>query len=1082
MRTEKGFVFKGGKTTCEKQPASATDARVTCNGVSFNVLYEFVASDGKIIRANAAPDPKLEGKQQYLGVSYTPPQTQTSASSCATTPEKWSMTLELRDAVSVGGSYQMSDSVTVDPETNEAQSKTIPFDVKCTDSTRAKPETGSVKELVAKTAKVTGDNDIYNKIYGMWVASNYLGPEEYVSVSDFTWVDPANPDRGFKLNIDTKAKSAILNIDISQLGITAGSAFQVEKDGTVLKTCGFPPCYQAPKLTTNKIVTLKLDEGDPTFTFAGFSRTAGLDAIPGAGIELTRKNPKYVPTGTTTTVIELFNALEDLKVTLTDFTPASDGFSIKYQTEPAKLPSPGAIIGFHLNAAGYTYEDADAVTVNVGDAKVTKCADASGKMGSESIYCYHVADNLLKFVTLGSQQGTPETIDVKGLTRRAEVAAITSMEEAKGDIVLTRAKPSQYGLTAANLDDTARITISNIGVSKPNGPVKMNVKAEGQSKDFQLAVEILPLNMQTIEGKRTNTTVELAGRPGVLKDCMVGEFAPCFVTRAVDRVVVNLESNTDTTMFIRNLAIPSNEMKLCSGKVPGTDCGNYGQCWEPPIEGVGKQCFSQCRREYYEAKVKAGAKFEFLKEEKFCVESASQCKKTGEAKTTAGLCNDPKKKICCSQGGGVQKAATTGKTGAGGETPSAQSSSVPCIPYQVYDNWYLAIDYKEISHLLPSGMTECTAPDTTVCWMKYDTKPSCPASKDIYRIEKRSSVVEILMKRSESGDLISSKNAYCGPRPKNSTDNKAYKNKGFRCVDSEIAGEVCSPKASVSGGGYFDSPDCSSGQKCCLPTTKTIRKSKNEMCNKQEKGYCGDKNIGLQISTDIGVSCEGDLRCMKETVVKFGAQSTEGIAEYFEGGLYKSITFDGPNGPRVEACEGETFAIPKYTEGRSTCVDPVNPGAAKAKFVAAYCDKLQGCVPTIVKLCDSDMRSLVKLCGYDRLPSECRTQKFGVDKKPYGVEGLFYENIELRSKCKNADLSPVVKFPISCSSYGKYATIYSRSCVSDAETDELFWRLLCTKMKLTDGYSKIAATSTETKANLQKDVGTRCAKLNIPVT
>jgi hypothetical protein len=354
------YAFKGSLTEC----TSISTNSFSCYGLKFTVLQDYITYKGKVTtKGGEASKAEIKGKPN-LGYFYTPPaaSTTTSASSCTSTPEKWTMTLELRDAVFDGSTYQMSNAAGVDADTNKKLEQKIDFYVICTQSTSSSSSSGSIKDLTTKTVAVTSANDQYNKTYGMWADDGTLGPSEAIRVTDFAWVDSSTPTNGFSISIDASASNGVLNIDLSALGLTPSSNMQIVKTtisgtSTTLSSCGTSPCISSYGDSSSKAVKLKLSEGDPKFTFTGFTKATGLDTITG-DIELTKSNPSYG-----SGLIKLHKPMpsSSLKVAISDYKKTSDGFSLQYVTSPSTLNKP-ATFGIDLTKAGY--ESPNSVSVS----------------------------------------------------------------------------------------------------------------------------------------------------------------------------------------------------------------------------------------------------------------------------------------------------------------------------------------------------------------------------------------------------------------------------------------------------------------------------------------------------------------------------------------------------------------------------------------------------------------------------------------------------------------------------------------------------------------------------------------------
>ncbi|MFC1740999.1 fibronectin type III domain-containing protein [Nanoarchaeota archaeon] len=375
------YVFTGKSfTNCEKQPVAepAMDQQVTCYGIKFTVLKDFIKNKGRVTTAGGSPGKAVE-KKQVVGMQYKPPTSTMSSSNCAKDPETWIMNLELRDADSVAGYYQMASGPLVDYDTNQLQKKEIKFKVICGASGTKAASEGSIEELTYRTAVVRQENDGYNKTFGLWADANSLGPEDKISVTDFAWIDPNDRSNGFKITINPEADYGILNIGLDKIGLIPDSQFTIKKNGEDMPTCGVPPCITTPYASINeRVIRLKLNRQDPVFTFSGFDSATGVAAMPVGGLQLTYDSPVG-----SSGQIRLHNPIPGdptplKKVVLNNYVQNEDGFDIEFSTDPGSFLEPGVTIGFNLSGLGFSGKPSG---ISVDDVGMDECLGATGIFG-----------------------------------------------------------------------------------------------------------------------------------------------------------------------------------------------------------------------------------------------------------------------------------------------------------------------------------------------------------------------------------------------------------------------------------------------------------------------------------------------------------------------------------------------------------------------------------------------------------------------------------------------------------------------------------------------------------------------------
>ncbi|MBN1544087.1 fibronectin type III domain-containing protein [Candidatus Woesearchaeota archaeon] len=379
--TRTAFTPAGAEQRCEVQPAvidlnSGTNPELVCGGMRFSLNLMSIANTVRRVSAGTAGSaPSSTAMPEGSLVIHWEQQTGGSTTATCTDAEQtWKMTLEIRGADSVGGGgYQMGTGPISDYETNVEQKKTVEFKVVCRGG-QTGPAAGSLSDLARMSAVVRAENTAANKTFGLWVDdATPLGPTEEIRVGDFVWVEPGPPpvrQSGFRVNIDSTAQFAILNMDVGRMDLIPGDDLNIYKAGQLLMRCGEAPCIESTGDSNNRVIRIRLSAGDPIFEFTGFRAAAGIEGLPAGGVVLSRTNPAY-PSATEPSIMLREPIPSDVRVTLSSFRQNDDGFSIMCNTTPATMIDP-VTVGFDFDRIGYSA----AGTVSVEG--MTPCSGTAG--------------------------------------------------------------------------------------------------------------------------------------------------------------------------------------------------------------------------------------------------------------------------------------------------------------------------------------------------------------------------------------------------------------------------------------------------------------------------------------------------------------------------------------------------------------------------------------------------------------------------------------------------------------------------------------------------------------------------------
>ncbi|MBW2965085.1 hypothetical protein KY363_06515, partial [Candidatus Woesearchaeota archaeon] len=716
----------GSASACSKITVESTDKgdyTMSCGDFNITVLGDYVRTKGNVISpgSKALSSKAVKGVAAYL---YTPPASTTTSLTCASQPEKWTMTLEIRDAVSTAGSYSMADTPSVDSESGEKQTKTLTFNVLCKQSTTATVTSGSIKDIVSKTVSVTSDNNVYNKTYGMWVPDYQLGPTESIKVSDFEWISSAKPEEGFKISIDSTAANGVLNIDLTSLNVIPGNAFQVEKissgstSGTVLKTCGTAPCVQSIGTVNSRILTLRIAKGDPTFKFTGFQGAEGLQTISSQEIKLDK---------TTTSALngnlKVASSIPDgIAFYFKNYIEGSDSVSIDFKSNTTLLDVTG--FGFTLSDKF----DASKATASIGSTTLESCEKVSDKRSD----CYLTSTGAVAIRTLGHTDWV--TLNISGLQAVATSTTSSLKDLSTGQtITLTSSSSTQYGVTVTGIDTDAKVSISSIVADVAKGTIDFRVVTSGQkTSPVKISIEVLPLGLNG----NSNTKDEISGQIAALEDCESSYSKPCVASKTGDRVILNVNASTDAMFRISGLAAASGASKECSGKSDNAECtisGTLkGTCWTPSILGATMQCYSDCKKSYIQANLASLDKDKLASlpaESNFCIAKTSYC--SSGAAALAGLCGSGDSYVCCQDGkGGTAVPTSSGKGGAVSGSGSGKPGTRCGSSSDASEKYYICVpdskrstdceDGTVVARLVCGSGTVCCKSKTGTVTMKED--------------------------------------------------------------------------------------------------------------------------------------------------------------------------------------------------------------------------------------------------------------------------------------------------------------------------------------------------------------------------
>ncbi len=361
------FISEGGSQSCTPESRlpetlpSGQNHEISCGGFTFALNSARIRQSDESIRLPAS------------SIVFNLPQRTASggAETCPQEPTRWTMVVEIRDSVSIGGAgYQMAQGPSVDFDTGQVQRREIPFMVVCRDSGASDPTTASIEQLVRRSATVRAEHTSNNRAFGMWADENSMTSSESITVSDFEWVAPGDHSRGFRLNIDSNSAYGVLNIDVGAIGLIPDQFMQVQKgETTILDRCGGAPCIESIGDTNNRVIRIRLQTGDPIFTFSGFEIVGGLASITGdEEIVLTTTN-RFHPGQDNPILGVSANMPAGGMVTVRNYVENDDGVELWFNTTPASFIDPIAF-GIVVSSRGFDASDAQ---VSVAGVTLQEC-------------------------------------------------------------------------------------------------------------------------------------------------------------------------------------------------------------------------------------------------------------------------------------------------------------------------------------------------------------------------------------------------------------------------------------------------------------------------------------------------------------------------------------------------------------------------------------------------------------------------------------------------------------------------------------------------------------------------------------
>ncbi len=257
---EKSYDFSQDERPCQKSDTQQGKfAEMFCG-------YDTESSQGTGFKFILDLNRLLNLKNDSLmEINYAEPTKSTSSQVCPQEPIPWTMSLEIRDADSIGNGagYQPGSIASRDPETNAEQKlPPITFQVVCRDTeSRSALNTSSIIDLKGRTAYLKEENTETNKIFDMWIQNNSISSGETVKIGNFIWTyetDPAQMRREFSIEISVDASNPILFIDISRLDTRISEDSEFIVDGiNVKESCsnGNKPCISR---VNDRLVKLEL--------------------------------------------------------------------------------------------------------------------------------------------------------------------------------------------------------------------------------------------------------------------------------------------------------------------------------------------------------------------------------------------------------------------------------------------------------------------------------------------------------------------------------------------------------------------------------------------------------------------------------------------------------------------------------------------------------------------------------------------------------------------------------------------------------------------------------------------------------
>jgi hypothetical protein len=215
---------------------------------------------------------------------------------------------------------------------------------------------------------------------------------------------------------------------------------------------------------------------------------------------------------------------------------------------------------------------------------------------------------------------------------------------------LTAARPILYGVSATGLLGDARVTLSNIRVDGTTISFDAAVQAVQSETRVGLNIELLPAGLVT----GPSTEVTRSGVSGALPSCGDATSSQhCVYEIFRDRMHILFPQTIPAVNF--RISGLESTMNPCAALPNGDPCPE-GTCWESPVPDIGKQCFSDCRKQYFQSNYDSIAvnPSSLPGESGFCINAVSRARCGGTKNqywdTTEGLCPEGKK--CCTKGDG----------------------------------------------------------------------------------------------------------------------------------------------------------------------------------------------------------------------------------------------------------------------------------------------------------------------------------------------------------------------------------------------------------------------------------------------
>jgi chitodextrinase len=1009
------FVGDGRINDCGKQAPDTTGKiyDMDCGGFTFKLNNINLNEPNTLLISYAAP----------TGATGT-------AEVCPRDPVAWTMTLEIRGSDCRNGGCTMTAGPDVDPDTNRPITIPVKFMVQCGAGTSRNPATGSIESLTMMTANVKAENTQYNSTYGLWIEPDTLGPTEAVSVGDFKWLSPGKPQNGFSINIGSSATQTVLSIDVTKLNIIPGPDIQIQKGGTILKTCGEPPCVDSTGDANTRVIRLRMKLGDPQYTFTGFQKSEGLAGLVGGAEATLTLESAYYPVGSATPFIMLYDiSQKDVKVTIKDYVQNVDGMTLTYSTVPDALLDV-AVLGFNLSNSGFVLNQ-ETVKLSTNDKPVELCPGAaSGQTPTFSgvQYCYYVgADDALVFVTKGTKG---EKLSIRGLSKKEGFVATSILDAPAGaPVILTAAQPEKYGMRAANLYGEDKITITNIVAQKETPTFTMNI--ESSVADADLTIELLRMGFVTGDSSK----VDYAGLGTSLPSCGT---APCLVSdMGQDRIIIRLPKQAGKPLRVSGLySVKDTIAESCVGKAAGATCKllgyeDWGTCWEPAASArIGMACFSQCSQPYFQSiKDKITSWADVTKyQSDFCIDTS---KYTCTESTLEGGC--PGKLQCCStgnpkpkpvaRGGGSGRGSATCKNAANNmlKMKLSATSATETYKYDIYSSQWIRCDLSScagggINLINSEHITKLTTELNKI--LKQCAKPPTIVSKNgkYYLQDEYANAWYECTDASGSNcqnqvtdqDLIAQLNRDISTRAAAEVTGTAVKagtpcgeprhqSSGYVCTPNIVKDSQCKPNTILTG-----SEEGTGVIMCPLDTMVCCQSqiSASQSCNSNNGAVCLESSKckqGQQTYAELGRECQGNLVCCKPLTRCANSENLFGVT------VMKSVDIQQEDGSyKTEPCgldgSNQRFCIEGYTGSQYTCVIKSDQA-----FLNYYCSKaVSTCASDSCLITDSNYLKLH--CPIEQLPSSCKRAEYDNVAPLWGLGDTFFlEYSDTKKGCANAE-------------------------------------------------------------------------------